>query len=169
MPDSLFMFISVQSWTLDGSWCCLWTDADRKTRSSRGPSKTSLTWPLSHRCRTKAGSSGRGRTAVAAWVASVREGFERRTRDCLNMEEEKGQAEPPEARSQLSAYRSQSKSNVLDFRRWITHKLQNENKGVYAKAKTAGWEKENSAYDEDCWRANPFCGKHVRETRIRTS
>ena len=48
--------------------------------------KISLTWLLFHRWGTKADSSGWGRTTVAAWVASVREGLERRTRDCLNME-----------------------------------------------------------------------------------
>ena len=88
---SLFMFISVQSWTFDGSWCCLWTEADRKTRLRRGLLKISSTWFLFHRCGTRAGSSGWGRTAVAAWVASVREGLERRTRDCLNMEGKRGQ------------------------------------------------------------------------------
>jgi len=80
------MFSSVQSWIFDGSWCCLWTDADRKVRSRRGPLKSSSTWLLFHRCGAKTGSSGWGRTAVAAWVASVRDGLERRTRDCLNME-----------------------------------------------------------------------------------
>jgi hypothetical protein len=34
----LFMFISVHSWILVGSWCWRWTEAARKTRSSRGVS-----------------------------------------------------------------------------------------------------------------------------------
>jgi hypothetical protein len=85
--NSLFMFINVQSWILDGSWCCLCTNVERKTRSRRGPLKISLTSPLFHRSGTKAGfSSDWGRAAVAAWVASAREGLERRTRDCRNME-----------------------------------------------------------------------------------
>ena len=87
VQNSLFMFINVQSWILDGSWCCLCTDVERKTRSRRGPLKISLTSLLFHRSGTKASfSSDWGRAAVAAWVASAREGFERRTRDRRNME-----------------------------------------------------------------------------------
>jgi len=137
---ALFMFINVQSWILDGSWCCLWTDADRKTRSRRGPSKISLTWPLFHRCGTKAGSFGWGPTDVAAWVASVREGPERRTRDCLNMESKRNGAS--EIRSQSFAYRprSQSKPSSFDFRWRIVLKLQKMY--IYAKNKTRCLKKE---------------------------
>lgn len=30
------MFIKVHNWSLRGSWCCLWTEAARKTRSNKG-------------------------------------------------------------------------------------------------------------------------------------
>ena len=107
---SLFMFSNVQSWILDGSWCCLWTDADRKIRSRRGLLKISLTSFLFHRCGTKADSFSCGPAAVATWVARVREGLERRTIVCLNMESERDGA--PKIRSPPPVYRQRTNRNV---------------------------------------------------------
>jgi hypothetical protein len=38
LTNGLLMFMRVHSWILLGSWWCLCTEADRKTRSSNGVS-----------------------------------------------------------------------------------------------------------------------------------